>query len=211
MGIGTYVTTTEPVNGVLKGSPEDFVVEEIPIPMEKLENGKYTIIKVKLREWDTSRFLIFLARQLHISNKRITYAGTKDKNAVTTQYFCINHDFQPERLNINDCEVLDAFRTNRILGLGDLMGNRFRINLRASTESIHAITEAVRQLREIGGFPNYFGLQRFGSVRTNTHVVGKLIVQGKEEEAASRYIFDPDIDREEYRMDFGKTQDANAA
>ena len=81
--------------------------------------GKYTILKVKLTNWDTNRFLMYLSRYLRISRKRITYCGTKDKRGITTQYFCVNSEIQPERIGIKDAEILDSFRTDRMLNLGD--------------------------------------------------------------------------------------------
>ncbi len=152
-----------------------------------------------------------LSRELHISNKRITYCGTKDKRAVTTQYFCINSDFDPAQIKLGGAEVLEAFRTDRMLSLGDLLGNRFTIDLHLKNDAIAALQETANQLKERGGFPNYFGLQRFGSIRTNTHMVGKLMVQGKDEEAAMEYICDPSMDRDQYRIDFYNSQDPRSA
>ncbi len=207
----SYATVTEPLRGIFKQVPEDFLVQEIPKDLRRLENGKYIIIRAKLREWDTNRFIIFLARELHISHKRITYCGTKDKHAVTTQYFSINHDFDPSTISIADCEITDWFRSDRMLALGDLTGNRFTVNLHMPQEDLGFLGEVVDELHASGGFPNYFGLQRFGSVRTNTHKVGKLLLEGKDEEAAMEYIYDPEIDSEYYRKEFASTQDARAA
>src|SRR3989442_13803942 len=51
--------------------------------------------------------------------------------------------------------------------------------------------EAGRQIRSFGGFPNFFGLQRFGSVRPITHVVGRHIVRGEFQEAVDTYVANP--------------------
>ena len=207
----SYATDTKPIRGVFKQTPEDFLVQEIPKEVRRSDNGKYIVIRAKLREWDTNRFIIFLARELHISHKRITYCGTKDKHAVTTQYFSINHDFDPSTISISDCEILDWFRTDRMLALGDLIGNRFTVNLHLNRDDIGLLGDLLEELNASGGFPNYFGLQRFGSIRTNTHRVGKLLVEGKDEEAALEYIYDPEIDTEYYRKDFASTMDARLA
>ena len=42
-------------------------------------------------------------------------------------------------------------------------------------EKIDKIIEKMRNY----GFPNYFGLQRFGSFRPNSHIVGRLILKGE--------------------------------
>ncbi|HET8685781.1 MAG TPA: tRNA pseudouridine(13) synthase TruD, partial [Methanosarcina sp.] len=48
-----------------------------------------------------------------------------------------------------------------------------------------------------GGVPNFFGIQRFGSVRPVTHLVGKAIVEGDFEKAALLYIAEPFPDEPE--------------
>ena len=150
---------------------------------------------------------MYLARYLRISRKRITYCGTKDKRGITTQYFCVNSDFQPERINIKDAEILESFRSDRMLNLGDLMGNRFTVDLRIDENSMPKVQETVDQLNNRGGFPNFFGLQRFGSIRTNTHRIGKLIVAGQYEKAAMLYLYDPQYDSESYRINFAEHND----
>ncbi len=187
------------------------MVEEIPIPVPRKNDGKYTVLRIRLRDWDTNRFVIKLSRDLHISNRRITYCGTKDKRAVTTQYFCINSDFDPARIRLGGADVLEVFRTDRMLSLGDLMGNRFTVNLHLDSDALAALEETAAQINERGGFPNYFGLQRFGSIRTNTHIVGRLMVQGRDEEAAMEYICDPSLDTDAFRIEFYNTQDPRAA
>ncbi len=182
-------------------------MEEIPDSIPRNSAGKYTIIKVKLTNWDTNHFLMYLARYLRISRKRITYCGTKDKRGITTQYFCVNSDLQPERISIKDAEIMEAFRSDRMLNLGDLMGNRFTIDLRMDEPSIPKAQETVDQLNNRGGFPNFFGLQRFGSIRTNTHKIGKLIVAGQYEKAAMLYLYDPQYDSESYRINFAEHND----
>jgi tRNA pseudouridine13 synthase len=41
------------------------------------------------------------------------------------------------------------------------------------------------------GVPNYFGYQRFGTVRPNTHLVGREIVKGNLEKAVMKYLGEP--------------------
>ena len=48
--------------------------------------------------------------------------------------------------------------------------------------------EAVAQLTELGGFPNYFGVQRFGAVRPITHKIGRLIIEGEFKKAVDSYL-----------------------
>jgi tRNA pseudouridine13 synthase len=63
------------------------------------------------------------------------------------------------------------------------------------------------EIMELGGFPNFFGLQRFGSIRTNTHKIGRLLVHGEYEKAAMTYLYDPQFDTEDFRINFAEHND----
>ena len=132
VGIVGYLTSTPGVGGTIKSAPEDFVVEEISAPPAVSAEGRYTIAQIRVRNWETNRLVRALARALHISRKRIGFAGTKDKHAVTTRLFSLENVLpeQVRGLHLKDVEVLDAFRSDRPLELGDLVGNRFRIVVR---------------------------------------------------------------------------------
>ncbi len=197
LGIEGYLTTTPGVGGTLKVSPEDFVVEEVSSPPAVVIDGPHTIARLRVREWETNRLVRQLARTLHISRSRIGYAGTKDKRAVTTQLFSFEN-LDPEAvtsLRIKDIEVLEAFRASRPLELGDLVGNRFQIVLRdlhpTRGDAAATVAETTRQLVEAGGYPNFFGIQRFGSVRPITHVVGRHMVRGEFHDAVETYVANP--------------------
>ena len=213
IGINGYSTDTPGIDGNIKYDPESFIVNEIPVKIPENNNGKYTILKVRLRNWDTNKFLMYLADQLHISNKRITYAGTKDKIGITTQYFCINmpENQQINNISIKDAEIISSFRTDKLVKLGDLLGNEFIISIQSTDDNTQKIGETVESIVKNGGFPNFYGYQRFGSIRANTHKIGKLLVQNKYEDAVKTYIYDPEFDREDYRRTFGETGDAKRA
>src|SRR3970040_109995 len=82
VGIEGYLTSTVGVGGLLKASPDDFVVEEISQPPLPSADGAYTIATIRVREWETNRLVRQLARSLHISRPRIGCAGAKAKPAV---------------------------------------------------------------------------------------------------------------------------------
>ena len=189
----------------IKMAPEDFQVEEIPVEIPAKPDGKYLILQIRLSNWETNHFVSYLSNALSISRKRITYCGTKDKRAVTTQFFCINIPGAPE-LKIRDCEVLGSFRSDMMLSLGDLRGNRFSIRVETGKDQSAAM-EKYRSIIRNGGFWNYFGVQRFGSVRANTDIVGKKLLKEGFEASVREYLYDPDIDHEQYRINLGKTWD----
>ncbi len=221
LGIEAYLTNTPGVGGTLKASSEDFIVEEVSSPPEPDGNGRYTVAALRVREWETNRLVRQLARSLHVSRRRIGFAGTKDKRAVTTQLFSFE-GLPPEAVRsvrLKDVEVLEAYATTRPLEIGDLVGNRFRIvvrDLRMPHEGARSAVDATTaQLGTFGGFPNYFGIQRFGSVRPITHLVGKEIVRGEFREAVESYVANPmegeDPESFEVRSTLAETGDVKEA
>ncbi len=197
VGIEGYLTSTPGVGGIIKSTSEDFVVEEISSPPSPSADGRYTIATVRVRNWETNRLVRQFARTLHISRRRIGFAGTKDKRALTTQLFSFEN-VPPEglkTLRMKDLEVLDVYPSDRPLQIGDLLGNRFRIVVRdlalPQEKAAAVVDETAQQLRSRGGFPNFFGVQRFGSVRPITHVVGRHLVRGEFKEALDTYVANP--------------------
>ena len=68
---------------------------------------------------------------------------------------------------------------------------------------------------EMSGMPNYFGYQRFGTVRPNTHLVGRELVKGNLEAAVMRYLCSPYAakrpERQETRRYLEETHDFGGA
>src|SRR5207245_5226451 len=105
--------------------------DEGSVDLPRSETGRHTAARLRTKNWETNRLVRELARHLRISRKRIAFAGTKDRRAVTTQLF--QFDGVPELLEglrLKDVEVLETFRTDRKLEIGDLLGNRFQIVVR---------------------------------------------------------------------------------
>lgn len=192
VGIRKYLTSVKGIDGNFKDSPEDFYVEEIADL--KLGDGEWVVVRVKKVNWDTLNFVRVLSNRLHISQKRISYAGTKDKRSVSVQYFAIRikDDVEVERLRglrLKDVEIDILGTTNRPIHLGDLRGNKFRVVIR-NARNVDNIVQIEEELRE-KGTPNFFGLQRFGSIRFITHEVGRHILKRDYESAFWIYVAKP--------------------
>ncbi|MEM3811945.1 MAG: tRNA pseudouridine(13) synthase TruD, partial [Thermoplasmata archaeon] len=158
IGIGAYLSHTKGIGGKLKNKIEDFEVEEIPIPVPRDSNGKNLILLIKLNNWETNRFVNELSKRLKIGRNNITFAGTKDKRAISTQYFCIKNFESDININLRDVEILESFRTNICLDLGDLYGNKFKIKVSECNPESTLIDGTMAELK--AGFPNFFGVQR---------------------------------------------------
>jgi len=221
VGMAHYVSDAPGVGGHLRESPADFRVTEVeafePDPLDA-DAGAYpnVLARVTLRGWDTNDFASELSDRLGISRERVSWAGTKDKHAVTTQLFSVAKA-DPEAVRaveIRDAEIELLGRTGRPVLFGDLAGNAFEITVRGVDAPEHAdaitadlrafasgddasdVTTADGDIEPVTvGVPNYFGQQRFGSKRPVTHEVGLEILRGNWKGAVLAYVGNP-ADRE---------------
>ena len=90
-------------------------------------------------------------------------------------------------------DFLKVVRGRKKLRMGQLKGNKFRILIRDidDIEKSAEVANNILKELEVTGVPNYFGWQRFGKPRTNTHLVGEALVQNDLKEAVRRYIGNP--------------------
>lgn len=142
---------------------EDFIVIEEPIKFSN--SGAFLVLKIRKKNCDTWELIDRLAKFLGIYTNEIGYAGLKDKRATTTQYISIPKKYSKEIKSFRSkkIEILDSCLHKEKLNIGDLKGNRFRINLYdVSIEDINHIQKVIKQISKIG-MPNYFGYQRFGN------------------------------------------------
>ncbi|MFC1786737.1 tRNA pseudouridine(13) synthase TruD [Halobacteriota archaeon] len=196
IGMGLYVTKTPGVGGNIRQLMDDFYVEEISSRTEGKE-GQYLIVELTKWDWDTHHVIRDLSRSLGISQKRFSWAGTKDKRAITKQKISIWDISEEELGNVNlpRVELHAIGRSNKKVGLGDLLGNSFRITIRdvdlPPEEAGKRIQSISDEIAQFGGVPNFFGVQRFGTLRSITHLVGDEIRKSDFERAALTYIAEP--------------------
>ncbi|MBN1235030.1 MAG: tRNA pseudouridine(13) synthase TruD [Methanotrichaceae archaeon] len=191
LGMDYYIADSPGCGGIIKSCAEDFQVSEVSEEL-RYEGGRYLVLDVEKTNWDMHHLIREMARKLRISQKRFGWAGTKDKRAVTSQRISIMNLDESElsKINLPDLKIKVLGRTNRVVGLGDLLGNSFHITIRElccpdPASRLAAITSEIEKHR---GVPNYFGVQRFGDKRPITHKVGEALVRGKTEEAAFIYL-----------------------
>jgi tRNA pseudouridine13 synthase len=204
LGLEVYLTETEGIGGRLRERAEDFVVEEIPLGDSSIEEftshslsrvpskyEKYAISLLEKRGIDTIHAVSVIAQRLHLDEEEIGYCGLKDAKAISRQLVSIpfrrpmqrEYEF-PEGIRLQ----LLGFRY-RPLSIGELAGNQFSITVRRidleSEELVERLDSVTSELHEIGGFPGYFGYQRFGSHRPISHLIGKMFYQNNLEGAVT--------------------------
>ena len=174
-----YLQKHKPINFTFNQNRYDFIVQEIPLePFSG--KGNYLILKIKKVFTSTWELLNIISQKLDIPENLIGYAGLKDKNATTTQYISIpiNKSRDYKEINGKYIEVLETYKSDKKLKIGDLSGNKFKITLKdINPEDLPTIYKVLSQIQK-HGMPNYFGFQRFG--KENNFTKAKNIVEGIE-------------------------------
>ena len=194
----------------IKEKPEDFVVEEIDYSgkqltvdyslKEKIKDAIKKEFKDQLhvtlvkKNYTTNRAIKQISSKLRIGRRRIGYAGTKDKKAITAQRISIwNIELKKvKKIKLKDITLKNFKYSNKRLSLGNLEGNRFTITVRPLMTK--------KELQEKKGkiekafsekIPNYFGPQRFGIQREVNHLIGKELSLGNLERATKFFLTYP--------------------
>lgn len=161
----------------------------------KTEDGRFVIAEISCKNWETNTIIHELADCLHVSQRRISFAGTKDKRSYSTQLMSFENISSDKlaALTIDDVRIQNAYRSSLPVRIGDLCGNRFEIIVRniESTVTVEQLNKILSKIQIHGGFPNFYGIQRFGAIRSITHIVGKHIVHDDFEHAVLTYVAHP--------------------
>ena len=150
--------------GILKACAEDFQVDEVlDIPLSG--EGEHLWLWVEKRGLNTEEAARRLARAAGMPLKSVSYAGLKDRQALTRQWFSLHlpgkADPELGAAEGDSLLILKRVRHSRKLQRGAHAANGFSLRLtqlRGDRERLEARLERLKA----EGVPNYFGLQRFG-------------------------------------------------
>jgi len=168
------------IGGKIKTIPADFVVEEIPL-YEFSGTGTHVLAYIQKKGITTAELIARMGQSLNVRKFDIGYAGRKDSNAITRQWFSIEH-IEPEKLqslNLGSIKVLEVTRHTNKLKVGHLKGNRFTIRIRNFDHPPAEAKTLAQKILDVlcrRGVPNYFGQQRFG-YRYDSHLLGEAIIK----------------------------------
>jgi len=207
--VGIKVFSTSGMIGILgtiKNRYKDFIVKEITYSGRVLEiNEDYTPTRysteskdnfttfnlVKINK-DTFEAVRLLSDALNLDPKAIDYAGLKDKRAITVQQASIRGNYvdKLKKLKLHNIFVRNINPSKHPVKLGNNWGNHFEITIRnidqknVSRSDIEDLLTALRTR----GFPNYYGLQRFGTFRPNSHLIGRYILENEFKKAFDEFV-----------------------
>ena len=164
----------------VREEPEDFFVDELPL-YTACGVGDHTYVHVEKRLRTTEEVARLLARAAGARPRDVGYAGRKDRNAVTRQWFSVP-GLDPRAacdLELPGVRILGADRHRNKLRTGHLRGNQFKLMVRGvSADRLERAEQAARELAATG-MPNRFGAQRFGRDGNNAEL-GSALLRGEE-------------------------------
>ncbi len=180
-----YCLVDDRVNVEYKPSPETFFVEEI-IDLESLgfsrDYGNYTLYRLVKKGVDTFKALRAIAGYYRIPVSNIYYAGLKDRDSTSIQYIVIKKGLLREEPSIDEETTIDKNVSIKKIGYlrkklskKHILYNKFSIKIdsRVDEDKLKKILKVIEE----HGLPSYYGYQRFGIIRYNTHLIGKYIIK----------------------------------
>ncbi len=175
-GIECYCTSFAGTGGSIKKSSKGFRVSELAdeslgISYSYDEIHRYPLYILEKQDIDSNHALMEIERELHM---RLRIMGIKDSKAVTTQYAGMERATRnpPAKLRSRHIHLTLKGFTKRPIGKRFLAGNMFDITIYDSHSS--DLSNFVPEICNVG---NFYGLQRFGSERLVTHLIGREIVK----------------------------------
>jgi tRNA pseudouridine13 synthase len=159
---------------VIRLQPEDFIVDEV-LNFTPSGAGEHILLQIEKTGQNTQYVAKQLAAQAGVRTRDVSYAGLKDRHAVTRQWFCLKWPIKQElpylHWQLEGCRILQVQRHYRKLRLGALKCNRFSIRL-CQVSDTDDVLKRVEQVRQ--GVANYYGEQRFGIGGGNLQLAERL-------------------------------------
>jgi tRNA pseudouridine13 synthase len=151
-------------SAVLKACAEDFQVDEVlDIPLSG--EGEHLWLWVEKRNLNTEEAARRLAKAAGVPLRTVSYAGLKDRQALTRQWFSLHlpgkADPDLSAAQNDTLSILKQTRHSRKLQRGAHSANGFTLRLTALAADRAALDERLEAMQRTG-VPNYFGTQRFG-------------------------------------------------
>ncbi|MCC5826699.1 tRNA pseudouridine(13) synthase TruD [Alkalimonas sp.] len=146
----------------IRSQPDDFVVDE-ELNFSPSGAGEHLLLQIEKIGQNTQYVARQLAERTGLKNRDISFAGRKDRHAITRQWFCLPWPIKAEvpwqSWQGEGYRIIQVQRHHRKLRLGALKRNYFQIRLR-QVDDIAAVLKRLAQVQQ--GVPNYYGEQRFG-------------------------------------------------
>ena len=154
----------------IKLQPQHFQVRE-KLGFEFDGHGEHLMVHIRKTGENTTFVANELAKACGVKSKDVSWAGLKDRHAVTEQWFSVRlpsgkkPDFSAFLAQYSSIEIIGTNWHGKKLRPGDLVGNDFVVTL-AEVSDMESVIERLSKIEQMG-VPNYFGSQRFGNDGNN--------------------------------------------
>ncbi len=169
------------ISGDIKTVPEDFIVDE-ELGFSPAGEGEHVYLQIRKKGRNTEDIARLLACYAGIARKSVSYAGLKDRNAVTSQFFSVHlpgkQDPDWQQLADPSLELLSVNRHQKKLKRGVLSRNHFYLRIRGFNGNRDNAERRLQQIKAKGA-PNYFAAQRFGHNADNLFHANQMLIKAK--------------------------------
>lgn len=201
-----------------KAEPEHFIVTET-LGFEPIGEGEHLFLLIEKTQLNTQQVCEHLAKFFSKRLRDIGYAGLKDKQSISRQWFSVQMNVlqQPDLAGLETdlIKLVKTVRHNKKLKVGALSSNHFDIRL-TQVEDIDALTNALEKAKQ--GVPNYFGLQRFGFKGNNLNWANRMAsgeviknkkIKGFALSASRSYLFNQAVSKRVEQQIFNTAKDGD--
>jgi tRNA pseudouridine13 synthase len=174
----------------LKCTPDDFEVEEkVSLYPSGGPFGFYRLTKTSL---GTPEAIDAILQKWNLARWQVSYAGLKDKHALTRQYLTIKAGPR-QGMRQTNLELEYLGQVAEPIHAKDIRANAFVVVLRDMPAA--EVAEATTAMEQIGefGLPNYFDEQRFGSLGKCGEFIAKPWCLGDYERALWLALAEPNV------------------
>ena len=206
-GIGSYTTSNiNGIGGIYKHTYKDFIVREITKEGEILRikdistkshfarelNDDFTEFNLVKRNKEPFKAFNLIASALNVPISHLSYSGLKDRCSISVQKVAVkgNHVEKLNNLKLRDIFINNISSSRKSIKLGSNKGNHFTVIIRNIDNDIDIEKRILKvfEILSIKGFLNYYGLQRFGTFRPNSHIIAKHILLNEHENVFNELV-----------------------
>lgn len=163
-------------SALLRAEVDDFQVQE-NLSFQPSGLGNHVYLYIQKRLLTTEELAKKIAALANVGSRDIGYAGLKDRNGVTSQWYSVDLSGKPapdwQRLESDRVKLINVTRNERKLKQGSISANRFCITLRGVVGDQERLSERLTLIK-FRGVPNYFAEQRFGIDEKNLAAAQQL-------------------------------------
>ncbi|TVP41516.1 tRNA pseudouridine(13) synthase TruD [Candidatus Nitrosocosmicus arcticus] len=184
-GIEYYTTEFDGIGGTIKKNTEDFHVQEIiskifidQVSPDQTTSNIFPVYEIRKKGMDSSHAILTLRKKTGLDLKIV---GIKDAKATTIQYASSRTRRAIKNIDLGKIKLTLVGFSRKPIEKNNLVGNTFEI--RIAEPKMDKLDNILQFLGDINSLGNYYGLQRFGSERLVTHLVGRAILERKFDKA----------------------------